>query len=58
VAQGVDPDTRDEVQILVPVNVVDVASFAAIQHQRVPGIVLNQKLALEIDDLLRRGDTG
>ena len=57
-AQGVDTDSGDKVEIPVAVHIVDVAPLAAIQHQRVAGIVLQEKLALQIDDLLRFGSAG
>ena len=47
VAERVDADARDEVEIALARWIEDVAAFAALEHQRIAGVGLEQVLALE-----------
>ena len=51
VAEGVDADAGDQVQVALPIGVVDVAALAAAQQERVPAVVLKQILLLEAPSL-------
>ena len=47
VAQRVDADAGDEIQIALAGSVVDIAAFAALQKQRIARVILQQILALQ-----------
>ena len=59
VAQRVDADAGDEIQVTLALGVLHIASLAARQRQRITGIILEQIFALEFDDglcgLVHRG---
>ena len=50
VAEGIYADAGDEIEITRARSVVDVAALAAMQNQRITGVVLEQVLLFEIDD--------
>ena len=52
VAQRINTDSRDEIQVTLAFDVVNVAALASGQHERIPRVVLEQVIALEIHDLL------
>ena len=54
VAQGVDPDTGDKVEITLPGEVVEVGAFAARQHQGITGIILEKVFLFQVHDGLGR----
>ncbi len=59
VPQGIYAYPRNEVQVPFAGSIVDVASLAAMQHQRVPRIVLEQVTGFQIDyGCGGRGDGG
>jgi hypothetical protein len=51
--ESVHPNAGDEIEITAPFPVVNIAALAARRQQRITGIVLEQILALQIDDGLR-----
>ena len=50
VAQCVDADAGDEVQITLAGRIENVAALAAVEHQRIAGVVLEQVFAFERAD--------
>ena len=52
VAEGVDADAGEQVQVTAAFQVVNPATLAARQHQRIAGIVLQQVLFFQVHDLL------
>lgn len=58
VAEGIDTDAGDEVEIAFAVEIIEIDAFAAVEDQRVAAVVLEQILLFEFDDLLRRGLSG
>src|SRR5581483_921888 len=53
VAQGVDGDPADEVQVLLPVGVPHPGPLPAHEAERGPGIVLKEVLVRPLDERLR-----
>ena len=53
VAERVDPDARDEIEVAAAIGVVDVAAFAARQNERVPGVILKNVIPLQVHYGLR-----
>ena len=52
------PMPVDQVEVAFAVGIVDVAAFAAMQHQRITGVVLQQIILFEIHHMLRFGGVG
>ena len=55
VAERVHADSGDQIEIAFAGGVVNVAAFAAMQHERVAGVVLKQVLLFELDHGRRSG---
>ena len=53
VSQGVHADARNEIQVPVPVYVVDVAALPPVDDERITRVVLEQMFPFEVDDFLR-----
>ena len=61
ISQRVHANAGDQIEVPVAGGVLYVTAFAAMQDQRVAGVVLDQKLLFEIDDIVdnrRRGGGG
>ena len=54
VPQRVHADAGNQIQVALAGGVVDIATLAASQHQRIARVVLKQILLFEIDDRGRR----
>ena len=58
VPQGVHADAGDEVQVAVAVDIVHVASLAAMDHDRIAGVILKKVLAFQVHHILGGGVGG
>ena len=56
--QSVDTDSGEEIEIPLALKVVEVAAFSTGKRQRIPGVVLEQVLPLQIHQCLGRGVHG
>ena len=52
-AERVDADAGDEIEVAAFVDVIDPAALATRQHERIAGVVLEQVTLFEIEDRLR-----
>jgi hypothetical protein len=52
-AEGIHSDAAEQVEILLPVEVVDEASLATVKRQRIAAVVLKDILFFALDDLVR-----
>ena len=50
VAQRVDADARDEVEVACAVDVVNIAALSPMRDQRIAAIVLQQVVAFQVDN--------
>jgi hypothetical protein len=50
VAECVDANARDEIEVADAVDVVNVAAFSAVQHQGIAAVILENVLAFQIDN--------
>src|SRR6185437_8962593 len=53
VAESGDADAGDEVKVAAPGGIVEIAAFAALERERIAGVVLEQVVAFEVDGGLR-----
>ncbi len=55
VAQGVDPDPRQEIEVAAALQIVQIAAFPARKDERIPGVSLQQKIPLQVNHRLGGG---
>ena len=55
VTERIDADAANEIEVTVALQIVNVASFATVECERITGIVLEQVFALQMHNFLSGG---